>query len=122
MIPPNFYSDRDLSDGKRRVIEFEDGEIVLEHGIVQRIEFTDKRCNLTLRNPSPKRHAVHVKVWVLNKSLVEVWHQSEWWALTSLQPDQSHVVSWDFKPAVPSVVWNEKARDLTPAWIVIDSL
>ncbi|MBS0203528.1 MAG: hypothetical protein JSS49_11555 [Planctomycetes bacterium] len=61
-------------------------------------------------------------MWVLNKSLIELWHQTEKWALKSLQPDESHLVSWDFKPAVPSVVWNEQARNETPAWIVIDSL
>ena len=73
-IPAEFYSDRDLTDGKRRVIEFETGEIVLDHGIVQRIEFSGKRCNITLRNRSPKRHSVNVKVWVLNDSLMEVFN------------------------------------------------
>ena len=123
MSPINLYSADAPKGDKRRVIEFATGEILLEHGVVHRIEFTDKRCNLTLKNPTPKRQAVNVKVWVLNSGLVELWHQIEKWSLTSLQPDQSHLVSWDFKPVVPSVIWSPREReDNLPAWIVIDAI
>lgn len=119
-LPERLYSDRDLADGKRRVLEFVEGEMELNFGIIHRLEFTDKRCNVTLRNTDHVKHSVNVKVYVLNSSLIEIWQQSEKWLLTSLQPDQVHLVSWEFKPAVPSVVWNLQARDNTPAWIVVD--
>jgi len=61
-------------------------------------------------------------VWVLNKSLIQLWHQSEKWSLSTLQPNQIHVFSWDFIPAVPDVIWNVKARGQAPAWIIIDAL
>ena len=123
MSPISLYSADAPKGDKRRVIEFATGEILLEHGVVHRIEFSDKRCNLTLKNPTPKRQSVNVKVWVLNSGLVELWHQTEKWSFTSLQPDQSHLVSWDFKAVVPSVIWNPREReDNLPAWIVIDAI
>ncbi len=121
-VPAKLYSDRDMSDGKRLVQKFSSGELLLEHGIVQRIEFAETRCNLTIRNETPARQSVHVKVFVLNKALIEIWHQTERWMLTRLDVDQCHTVSWEFKPAMPSAVWNDAARGLEPAWIVIDSL
>ncbi len=123
MSPINLYSADAPKGDKRLVIEFATGEILLGHGVVHRIEFSDKRCNLTLKNPTPKRQSVNVKVWVLNSNLVELWHQTEKWSLTSLQPDQSHLVSWDFKPAVPRVIWNLREREnIFPAWIVVDAI
>ena len=123
MSPISLYSADAPKGDKRRVIEFATGEILLEHGVVHRIEFSDKRCNLTLKNPTPKRQSVNVKVWVLNSGLVELWHQTEKWSLTSLQPDQSHLVSWDFKSVVPHVIWSSREReDNLPAWIVIDAI
>ena len=122
VIPANLYSENQPDGDKRRILEFELGEILLEHGIVHRIEFTEKRCNLTLKNVFPKRKSVHVRVWILNKALIELWRQTERWNLTSLQPDQSHLVSWEFNPAVPDVVWNQKAREVAPAWIIVDVL
>jgi len=77
MNPISLYSADAPKGDKRRVIEFSTGEILLEHGVVHRIEFSDKRFNLTLKNPTPKRQSVNVKVWVLNSGLVELWHQTE---------------------------------------------
>ncbi len=122
MTPNNFYSNHQPKGDKRSILEFNTGEMLLEHGVIHRLEFTDKRCNLTLKNSSPKRQSVHVRVWVLNKSLIELWHQTEKWNLTTLQPDQTYLVSWEFSPAVPDVVWNEKARDTEPKWIVVDAI
>jgi hypothetical protein len=122
LIPNNLYSQEPAAGTKRHILPFALGEALLELGVVHRIEFREKRCNLTLKNSSPKRQSVNVRVWVLNKSLIELWHQTEKWNLTSLQPDQSHVVSWEFNPAVPDVVWNLKARDVAPAWVIVDSL
>ena len=121
MIPNSLFVHNSPPEGRRRVVEFSAGELLIEHRIVLRIEFTEKRCNLTLKNCGAKKQSVQVKVWVLNRTLIELWRQTEKWTLASLQPDQSHLVSWEFKPAVPDVVWNEKARDDVPAWIVIDS-
>ena len=122
MIPNNFFFHDPPSEGKRRILEFNTGELLIEHGVVYRIEFTEKRCNLTLKNSTAKRQSVHVRLWVLNKSLIEIWRQTEKWSLTALQPDQSHLVSWEFKPEVPDVIWNQKARDAVPTWLVIDAL
>ena len=123
MNPTSLYSADAPKGDKRRVIEFAMGELLLEHGVVHRVEFSEKRCNLTLKNSAPKRQSVHVKIWVLNSDLVELWHQTERWSLTSLQPDQSHLVSWDFKPTVPNVIWNSRQRENSfPAWIVIDAI
>ena len=122
MIPLNLYSHEQPDGDKRRILEFATDELLLEHGIVHRIEFREKRCNLTLKNVTAKRHSVNVRVWVLNKALIVLWHQTEKWSLTSLKPDQIHLVSWEFTPTVPDVVWNEDARDPTPGWIVVDAL
>lgn len=123
MSPISLYSADAPQGDKRLVIEFATGEILLEHEVVHRIEFSDKRRNLTLKNPTLKRQSVNVRVWVLSGGLIELWHQAEKWLLTSLQPDQSHLVSWDFKPAVPSVIWSPRERENNlPAWIVIDAI
>ena len=122
LIPSNLY-DHERPDGeKRRIFTFEQAEMLLEHRVVHRIEFREKHCNLTLKNVTAIRQAVNVHVWVLNKSLIEIWHQTEKWSLTSLQPDQVHVVSWEFKPSVPDVVWNEDARSESPTWVIVDAL
>lgn len=122
MILTNLYSDGHPGTDKRRILEFMTDETLLEQGIIHRIEFREKRCNVTLKNVTPHRQSVNIKIWVLNKSLIELWHQSEKWMLTSLQPDQSHVISWEFTPSIPDVVWNLKARDCNPAWIIVDAL
>ena len=121
MTPLNLSDHNQASNGRRMVLEFVTGELVIEHGVVQRIEFTEKRCNLTLRNSEKKPQPVGVKVWVLNRALIEIWSQTERWRVSSLQPDQSHLVSWAFATAVPDVVWNTKARDAAPQWIVVET-
>ena len=121
-IPINLFSHEPPPGDKRRILKFTTNEILVEHGIVHRIEFREKRCNLTLKNLTSRRQSVNVRVWVLNKSLIQLWHQSEKWSLSTLQPNQIHVFSWDFIPAVPDVIWNVKARGQAPAWIIIDAL
>lgn len=98
---------------------FVEDDIQLDYSIVNRLEFREKRCNLTLKNPSEKKQPVDIKIWVLNGALIEIWSQLERWTLTSLQPGQMHACSWDFKPSVPDTVWNEKARLLEPYWVII---
>lgn len=122
MVPNFVYSHNRPEGFKRHVTEFTNAEIQIDVGIVNRIEFREKRCNLTLKNISPKRHTVNVRVFVLNRSFIELWRQTEKWSLTSLQPDQVHLVSWEFHPAVPDVVWHEKAREPDPMWVVVDVL
>lgn len=122
MTPLNLSVHNQAAKSRRLVLEFATGEMFIEHGIVQRIEFTEKRCNLTLRNGLDKPQPVNVKVWVLNRALIAVWSESERWRVSSLQPDQSHSVSWQFTPAVPDVVWNEKARDASPSWIIVETV
>jgi hypothetical protein len=118
--PPNLHADDAARNNQRRVFPFTSGEILVEHGIVQRVEFTDKRCNLTLKNATSRRQRVHVKIYVLNSDLVELWRQAERWRLSSLQPDRSHLTSWAFAPRVPEVVWDQRLRENTrPAWVLI---
>lgn len=114
--------DLSIKDGTRVFIDFALDEITLDHGIAHRIEFREKRCNLTLKNKTTTRQAVTVRVFVLNAALIEIWKQTERWSLASLQPDQIHAVSWTFSPELPDVVWNEKARLIEPRWIVVDVL
>ena len=116
----NLRSDNQLPSDKRRILEFGNEEFLVELGVVYRLEFRGSRCNLTLKNTTDKRQSVNVRIHVLNRSLMEIWHQSEKWALSSLQPDQVHVASWDFVPAVPDVVWNEESRSIAPSWIILD--
>ncbi len=118
--PTNLYADDAAMNNQRRVFPFTWGEALVEHGIVQRVEFTDKRCNLTLKNPTTKRQRVSVRVQVLNSDLVELWRQAEHWKLSRLQPDQSHVLSWEFLPQVPEVIWNlHQRQNNAPAWVLI---
>lgn len=118
--PPNLYADDAAKSNQRRVLPFTTGEALVEHVIVQRVEFTDKRCNLTLKNPTSQRQRVHVRVYVLNSDLVELWRQAERWRLSRLQPGQSHMISWEFAPQVPEVIWDQRLRENSePAWVLI---
>lgn len=121
MFPRALYSDHSAKSDNLQVLPFEQDEILVEHRLVHLVEFRDKRCNVTLKNRTGKRHPVNVQIWVLNNALIQLWGQSEKWVLASLQPAQIHSVSWEFKPIVPEVIWNSKARNEDPAWIVIAS-
>ena len=116
----NLRLGKQLAADQRRIVEWEAEEILVELGIVFRIEFRGSRCNLTLKNTQDKKQSVNVRVYVLNNALIEIWQQSEKWTLASLQPNQVHVTSWEFTPSLPDVVWNEKAGSIFPRWVVVD--
>lgn len=122
IVPVNLRVTDRLESDQRIVVSFESGEIELNHSIAHRIEFLGKRCNLTLKNVSDKKFSVDVTVRVLNRALIEIWSKSEKWLMKSLMPGQSYTCSWEFTPMMPDVVWNEKARELIPAWVMVDAL
>jgi len=121
-LPLNLYALHQFKSENLQVIRFTQDEVQLDYCLVNRVEFREKRCNITLKNATSAKRAVNVQVWVLNNALIEIWRRSEKWALSSLQPDQVHVISCEFKPLVPDVVWNEKARTDTPARVVIQTV
>ena len=61
----NLRSDKQLAGTQRRIVEWVADEILVELGVVYRIEFRGSRCNLTLKNTLDKRQSVNVRVNVL---------------------------------------------------------
>ncbi len=105
----------------RLVLPFGTGRIEVQHGIFERIEFTGKWCNLTLKNSGKKSRRVRVAIHVLSSQLIELWNESVHWRLKNLQTEQIASETWKFEPKMPDVIWSQRLRDdAEPAWVVID--
>jgi hypothetical protein len=118
-LPDLFVADAPRS-ASRLVLPFGDGRIEVRHGIFERIEFSGKSCNLTLKNSSTKSQRVRMAIHVLSSHLIELWQESVHWRLKKLQPEQIASETWKFEPTMPNSVCNRSLRDdCEPTWVVI---
>jgi len=117
---PDLYTDESGKSGTRMVLPFGNGRIEVQSGVFDRIEFTGKWCNLTLKNSTAKSRRVQIVVHVLSSQLIELWRESVHWRLKKLQPEQIASETWKFEPKMPETVWSRQLRDDDqPAWVVI---
>jgi len=118
---PDLHIEGASDSAKRLVLPFGDGRIEVRHGIFERIEFSAKSCNLTLKNSSAKGQRVRVEIRVLTSQLIELWQESVHWRLKKLQPEQMASETWKFEPKMPNSICNRRLRDdCEPAWVVIN--
>ena len=69
VITANLYSAHRATSEKILTIRFETEDILVDHGILHRIEFREKQCNVTLKNQTTVKQTVNVRVWVLNGAI-----------------------------------------------------
>jgi len=103
-------------------IPFQTDELTVNKGIVQRVEFTRTKMNLTLKNATSSRQNVDVHVYVLNKDGVVIFAQHEKWILDTLDVDAKFAKDYNFLPEMPESLQFSiyvKSFDLTPKWILI---
>ena len=103
-------------------IPFQTDELTVNKGIVQRVEFTRTKMNLTLKNATSSRQNVDVHVYVLNRDGVVIFAHYEKWILDTLDVDAKFAKDYNFLPEMPESLQFSiyvKSFDLTPKWILI---
>lgn len=99
-------------------------EIKLGMPLVESVEFTKQRCNMTLRNMTGKRSGVEVEVLVMNADGVTIWTGYEVWAIASMDEEEKYLSSMSMSLAMPTELKYSKYAedfDATPVWFkVID--
>jgi len=110
-----------VKDNFPNAVEFYYSELDIKKGVVKSIEFDKYKCNLTLKNTYDSKKDVDLLILVLNDDGVILWHETEYWLVSSIEPGQKFVKDWDFKPALPVALEFSKysKMDLTPTWVVV---
>lgn len=101
---------------------FKYDEIDVNEGVVQRVEFNSKKCNLTLKNRGTSAAHVDVSVYVLNQDGVVLWSQKEHWVIDTLDVGAKFAKDYDLSFAMPielSMSKYSKSFDPTPKWFVV---
>jgi len=126
LIAVHSVSAEELEAGKvftpTGVIPFKYDEQDVNVGVVQRIEFTARKCNLTLKNRGAKSTNVNVSVYILNKDGVVLWVTREHWLLDSLDAGAKFAKDYDVNLSMPESMNMSKhavSFDLRPKWIVV---
>jgi len=103
-------------------LPFKNEEIDVNSGVVQRVEFDTKKCNLTLKNRGTSKASVDVSVYVLNKDGVIIWSVKEKWAFDTLDVGAKFAKDYDISFGMPDAISMSKyatSFDSTPKWIVV---
>jgi hypothetical protein len=103
-------------------LPFKYEEVDVNDGIVQRVEFSAKKCNLTLKNRGNSPAHVDVTVYVLNAEGVILWKQREQWLIDTLDVGAKFAKDYDLTLAMPielSMSKYAKGFDATPKWFVV---
>lgn len=106
-------------------IPFEYDELDVNRGICQRIEFSKKKMNLTLKNKTESPQNVRLKVSVLNPDGIVIYEAKEIWIINRLEPEAKFAKDFDFQIGMPAVLKYSKyapSFDMTPAWIIIEDI
>ena len=103
-------------------IPFKYDEIDVDVGLVQRVEFSTRKCNLTLKNRGVNPANVDVSVYVLNKDGVILWMVQEHWLLDKIDSGAKFAKDYDIRLTMPeSISMSRYAAtfDPTPKWLVV---
>lgn len=104
-------------------VPFEYEEITVDIGICQRVEFSKKKMNITLKNKSDVERSVNLKISVLNADGVVIFEAREIWIINKLEPDAKYAKDFDFKTGMPvALQYSRYAEnfDMTPKWIIVE--
>ena len=103
-------------------IPFKYDEIDVDVGLVQRVEFSTRKCNLTLKNRGVNPANVDVSVYVLNKDGVILWMVQEHWLLDKIDSGAKFAKDYDLRLSMPESISMSKYAatfDPTPKWLVV---
>ena len=118
-----FGIEDDVSYHPEGAIEFQyDAAISINMPIVEAVEFTQKRCNITLNNRLGKAANVDIQVIVMNADGVILWAGSETWAIDMLADEQKYLASKSMTLTMPEYLTMSIYAhdfDIAPRWFVI---
>lgn len=95
--------------------------IIINDRIIDSVDFTQSRCNITLKNRTGKSANVDVQVIVMNADGVMLWVGGESWFIDMLGDEQKYIVSKSMSLTMPEYLRESiyaDGFDLQPRWVL----